>query len=707
MARFDYTLPSGSEFTVIGPDNATQSQADLVFYTQVAAGSVVGFGPGDTLSDPTVDAHAWHLSRLDRGTAGVDSKIELAMITATDVMAGVLGALVPKNPTANVPGGITTTTKTPSAPLTSAQLQNIVENLPMIAGMPNLTEVPVSNPVDQADVMNARGSPWAPFREVGPLTKFDIQTLEAQMSNTVGQDYWVITQEKGIGKFGMDCYSLEKAGYVKPGTWAMFLQNTPQNFVSVMSSPQIWTGLKGVDSLQDLLDDEQLQNVVQNDLMLAGYDAMTASGAITPPPTAPKSKTQGWVYQSGMLTGAGLQALTDTGLVGGKVSEIGGLINAAATDYSTLTSGVATGSITNFPNTTAFYYDKVQATLDTQVNSQIGALVSNASKFGPEPTTVWAARASTGGLQSSMFQAQTAMNATSTNMARLMDGGSAGLSMNATNPVLSTSVSGFDTGARGLTSLSPNIFDQANNGLNMISSSMDLMGKASQYSMGFSNLTEHMGDLTSLSKLGDLASGGLSKVGDIALSQVNQLKGMADGALSSLNSGMDKLGKMDLGSLTDLGKLEGLASQIPGASMIAGGLGALKGLSDKLGSLGSLFSGGGLGKMFGGGNALVAGVKQGVGFTNTINRQTVDSAMSKIIGSAKIPDPLYTLKSAASTAGLTDMSFAQSKLSELGVTTFSGTSGASLGAGADSAALTAKYNSSVPVFSQSQINRSL
>ena len=50
MSQFEYTLPSGSQFKVVGPAGATQTQADRVFYEQVAAGSLVGYTAGQTLT---------------------------------------------------------------------------------------------------------------------------------------------------------------------------------------------------------------------------------------------------------------------------------------------------------------------------------------------------------------------------------------------------------------------------------------------------------------------------------------------------------------------------------------------------------------------------------------------------------------------------------------------------------------------------------
>ena len=71
MAQFKYTLPSGAEFELQAPTGTTQAQADYAFYSQVAAGALVGFVPGQSVSGSTSTLAKFTLSRLNRGTAGV------------------------------------------------------------------------------------------------------------------------------------------------------------------------------------------------------------------------------------------------------------------------------------------------------------------------------------------------------------------------------------------------------------------------------------------------------------------------------------------------------------------------------------------------------------------------------------------------------------------------------------------------------------
>ena len=81
MSQFNYTLPSGATFVVNGPANATRAQADRIFYEQVAAGALVGYETGQTLTSTATQITTFELSRLDRGTAGVATPSVLGIHT--------------------------------------------------------------------------------------------------------------------------------------------------------------------------------------------------------------------------------------------------------------------------------------------------------------------------------------------------------------------------------------------------------------------------------------------------------------------------------------------------------------------------------------------------------------------------------------------------------------------------------------------------
>ena len=290
MAQFNYTLPSGAEFTMQAPEGTTQDQADYTFYSQVASGALVGFEPGQSVSGTTSALAKFELSRLDRGTAGVDDTVILA----------------------------------------------IINGLPTAASIPSLINTPLTNPITQANIASIAGTGFtAPA--IGSLTSDQTLALMAQVANTVDQATNVITDEIGVGQYGFSCQQLEIAGYVKPGTWQQFLQNTSNTLIKVLVAPGIWTGLNGIYSLDDFLNSTTAQNDAQARLMQNGYNSLQAAGVITTPAAQSVSAVIGTVY---------------------------------------------TGSNVDLTNATT--------TLTNTVNSQVAALVTNSSQYGTELTSQWA-----------------------------------------------------------------------------------------------------------------------------------------------------------------------------------------------------------------------------------------------------------------------------------------------------------------------------
>ena len=278
------------------PSGTTQYQADYIFYSQVAAGALVGFVPGQSISSTSSSLVKFTLSRLDRGTAGVDDTVILAIVNGL--------------PTVNV--------------------------TPLVDGLPNLVNVPLENPITQANIAAIAGTGFtAPA--IGSLTNTQVQALMAQVASTVDQPASTATDTRGIGQYGFSCQQLEMAGYVKPGTWQQFIQPGPSTLTEVLNAPGIWTGLHGIYSLTDFLNSSFAQNDAQATLMKNGYASLQAAGVITTPGAQSISAIVGNVY------------------VGSNVA---------------LTT--ATATITN------------------EVNGQIAALVTNSSQYGTELTAQWA-----------------------------------------------------------------------------------------------------------------------------------------------------------------------------------------------------------------------------------------------------------------------------------------------------------------------------
>lgn len=236
MSVFKYTLPSGKTFEVLGPADATQEQADRIFYSQVAAGSLVDYTPGQSLTSTEVALARFNLSRLERGTAAVEDAVVLS----------------------------------------------IVQGLPIVAPIPDLFNTPIVNPVTQSDVALIGQDQLGP-PAIGILTSTEVAALMAQIINLVNQAATVASNEKGIGKYGFSSEQLERVGYIKPNTFNIYIKSNPSLFLAVMNSPSIWTGLNGVTGLDLILNDEARQNFIQIELMENGYAGLTAAGTIQPP----------------------------------------------------------------------------------------------------------------------------------------------------------------------------------------------------------------------------------------------------------------------------------------------------------------------------------------------------------------------------------------------------------------------------------------
>jgi hypothetical protein len=536
MSQFNYTLPSGAEFVVRGPAGATQAEADRIFYEQVAAGSFVGYESGQTLTSATTQITKFELSRLDRGTAGVDTPTILA----------------------------------------------VIQGLPVIAGIPNLTSVPLTNPINEGNIVAIKGDDLGPA-SVGPLDSYQVQKLLAQIANLVNQESDQISLNKGIGRYGFTAYALEEAGYVKPGTSLRFFAVDPEDFVSVMSSPSVWTGKDGVYGLADLLVDAQLQNRIQVELMQQGYEQLLDAGVISRPSTSGVQISKGQVYTTGGLQS--IQALASASLFGNlnrlnstiisgilQNSQIPGsplnrLLNVNNINLATIRSGAVdslTAGLGKLGNLANLNVASLGARLTDQIKGSVGALVTNASKFGTQATALWAKSGSLGNLTD---LSNVGLGDIGTNISRLALGQ-------------------LNTITGNLTNLVPG-------SLSNLTGSLDVFGKSGSFATNFAN------PLGNLNNIGGLLTPG----------------GGFGGALTG------QLG----GALT----------------------GQLGGLTGALGGLGNFANIGAVGDLFGGSGDLVSGTAVAGGFNNTVNRATLDAAFARVVGSLRVPLPTYQYPSLA------------------------------------------------------------
>lgn len=289
MAQFNYTLPSGATFTMEAPAGTTQAQADYTFYSQVAAGALVGFAPGQSISGTTSSVAKFALSRLDRGIAGVEDTVILAIINGLPTINTLTGAI------------------------------------------PTLIDTPLENPITQADIAAIAGTGFtAPA--IGTLTSTQTQALMAQVVNTVAQPATTATDSRGIGQYGFSCQQLEIAGYVKPGTWQQFIQPGPSTLTEVLNAPGIWTGLNGIYSLDQFLASKSAQNDCQARLMKNGYNSLQAAGVIKTPNAQNISAVTGTVY-----TGSNAAIATATATV---TNDVNSQVAALVTNSSQYGTGL-------------------------------------------------------------------------------------------------------------------------------------------------------------------------------------------------------------------------------------------------------------------------------------------------------------------------------------------------------------------------------
>ena len=508
MAIFKYTLPSGNEFELITPDGYTQAQADQLFYSQVAAGSLVGYTIGQTLTSAQTRLTNFELSRLERDTAGVDR------ITILSIVSGNVALSVPA-----------------------------------------LLNTPLQTPITAADYA---GTPVGlGLDPVGPLSPEEVQAIITTTEVFVDQETDTIT-DTGIGTYNLTPESLEKTGYLKPGT-----SNYP-DFACVVGTPSVWTGKDGVTSVAGILDDPGLQTKIQNGVLQLNYEALTASGTIQTQNSAAASTSTGQIYGA-----AGLTALTAASLVSGTAalsSNFNNLVTSSFSGVNAVTSSIngqipaavssllstpinnistiASGAVNSVTQGVSNLTTGATAAANQLVKESVGAVVNNAAQFTAPVAAAWAQGSAL--LNSTIGSAQGVLNSVTGQAQGLLTSAIGGAQGYATNAL--GSLSGIATGALG------SLGTQAQSLLGNLGSSLDIFGKMSSFSVDF-----------------------------------------------------------------------------------------------------SLFSS----------DSLVSATKVAAGFSNTVNRQTVDAAVTRILGNAKIPTPSFEFPSELTKGINADVAQAQSKLAEL------------------------------------------
>ena len=224
MNVFKFVTPLGQTVEMNGPAGSTQDQALAIFNQQYNTGSLAGLKAGDILN---------------------------SLVQAKGGLATALS---------QVTGSVT--------PSTIAQIGSAITKIP---------NLPVVDPTTISNFVNTQVLAGS---AVGPLSTTQIQGLMSSTSAAVNQLATEITNEKGLGKFGLSADQLQQAGLIKPGTAELINQN-PANLVSTLSSPTVWTGLGGADSLDSVLANPTLQSIAQQSTLASSFNQLSELGTVS------------------------------------------------------------------------------------------------------------------------------------------------------------------------------------------------------------------------------------------------------------------------------------------------------------------------------------------------------------------------------------------------------------------------------------------
>ena len=431
MAIFKYTLPSGNTFELEAPAGTTQTQADFIFYSQVAAGSFVGYTVGQVLTAAQTAGTNFELSRLERDTAGVPRETILAIITG------------------------------------------------------NLTNVPLV-PISAAGYARTQSLFPLGATAVGPITPDEVVGLVTSTQTYIDQTSTDITNT-GIGTYNLTPQTLEQTGYLKPGT-----SNYP-DFSCVIGTPSVWTGKDGITSVAGILADPSLQAKIQNQSLENSYNALTASGTIQTPQTQAASTSSGQIYGAAGLATlsaaalvAGKAALTGnlnktiqsafgsvSALGGDAANRVAGLFSTPINNISTIASGAV--------NTVTQSIGNLSASAVSNANAVVGSLINNASTFTAPVAAAWAKGSAA--LNSGLGTAQGVLNNALTEAkGTITSTGVANAILNPQGAVTNAlgSLSVLTAGTLGA------LGTQAKNLVGSLSGSLDSFGKMSQFGVNFS-----------------------------------------------------------------------------------------------------------------------------------------------------------------------------------------------------------------------------
>lgn len=250
MSTFIFKNIKGETFEIKGPAGMTQAQANEIFQKQNNSGSLVGLTPGSVLSAAT---------QAKAGLAAAQAQLG-------QTLSGITGALG---------GGIAS-----SVGEVGKLANNALSSVNSIAGkatsaINSALSIPTSG---VAGINVAKYAKQA--TALVPIANISVPQMTgvlAQAKGLVGQASNKLTNNKGVGSFGLDIKQLENAGILKPGT-SKFVDAGSKAISSVLKSPSVFTGKDGITDAKSLLSSSASQEKIQQGLMARGSAALKSIG---------------------------------------------------------------------------------------------------------------------------------------------------------------------------------------------------------------------------------------------------------------------------------------------------------------------------------------------------------------------------------------------------------------------------------------------
>ena len=224
MNVFKFITPTGQQVELTGPAGSTYDQALAVFNQQSSTGSLTGLRAGDILNS------------LVQAKGGLATALSQVTSSITPSTVSQIGSAI---------------TKIPNLPVLNPTTISTFVNTPVLAGS-----------------------------VVGPLSTTQVQGLLSSTAAAVNQPATEVTNENGLGTYGLTADQLQQAGLIKPGTAELINQN-PADLVSILNSPTVWTGRGGATDLDAVLTNPTLQNIAQQSSLASSYNQLSQLGVVS------------------------------------------------------------------------------------------------------------------------------------------------------------------------------------------------------------------------------------------------------------------------------------------------------------------------------------------------------------------------------------------------------------------------------------------